>query len=128
MDTRKLTLGFARTRLAIGVALIVAPTLSARLWGGSGPGDPTTKLFVRTTGIREAAMGLGTEISAKSGERPADWLSMCAVVDFGDAVFSVLGRGRWTRKVIGASALGAAVVQLVLAQRFAEELGHDPRA
>lgn len=128
VDNRKLTLAIARTRLAIGVGLMATPALASWIWAGPGQTNSSVRLFARTTGIREIALGLGTEISMKAEQRPSDWLSMSALCDLADGTFGIIGRGPWTRKAISLTAFGVAAVQFSIAQQLAKELGDDPRA
>jgi len=128
VDNRQITLAIARTRIAIGVGLIVAPALASRIWAGPGQTNTAVRLFARTTGVREISLGLGTEIAAKSQQRPADWLSMCAISDLADGAVGMCGRGPGSRRAISVTAFAVAAAQLTLAQRLAKELGDDPRA
>jgi hypothetical protein len=86
------TMGWLRT--AVGAALIVAPKVPMRF---SGREEPTgaSVLLMRTIGIRDLVLGLGTVTSARSDEgRGGDdgvrrWTSMAMASDSIDTVVSV---------------------------------------
>ncbi|HEX3459680.1 MAG TPA: hypothetical protein VHT49_02145 [Acidimicrobiales bacterium] len=82
------TMGWLRT--AVGAALIVAPQVPMRL---SGREEPTgaSVLLMRTIGIRDLVLGLGTVTSARSNETGGvrRWTSMTLASDSIDTVVSV---------------------------------------
>jgi hypothetical protein len=128
VNPRRIALTIGRIRLAIGIGLLVVPGIAARVWGGAGTDSAGTRLFARTTGTREIALAIGTEISVKSQQRPADWLAMSAIADLGDGAISLATRrGPITRYLVGATALTTAVIEYGLARTFAADLGDDPR-
>ena len=59
------TMGWLRA--AVGVALIAAPGVPIRLAGREQP-TGASRLLMRTIGIRNLVLGLGTVAAARSGE------------------------------------------------------------
>jgi len=77
-------------RSFVGVALILAPRAPMRLSGREQPTGASV-LLMRTIGIRDLVLGLGTVLAAKSSE-PSDvvrWNSAALVSDSLDTVVSL---------------------------------------
>ncbi|MGZ8752870.1 MAG: hypothetical protein ACXW1S_07800 [Acidimicrobiia bacterium] len=120
LDTERAAVYLARARFGIGLALLAAPGVAARIWAGRACDGRGARLFARTTGVREAALGAGASIAIGQGRGGGDWVSMLAVSDAGDAVVSLLTPGLPVRaRLIGAFAAGSAVVHLKLARDLA---------
>jgi hypothetical protein len=104
-------------RAAVGVALIVAPEVPLRLPGRADPAAASV-LLMRTIGIRDLVLGLGTAAAGRSA-RDGDirrWISATAASDTLDAVASLASfRSIGKRDAIGAAllALGFAAGDLV---------------
>jgi hypothetical protein len=86
---RQETMGWLRT--AVGAALIVAPKVPMRF---SGREEPTgaSVLLMRTIGIRDLVLGLGTVTAARSNdgnEGVRRWTSMAMASDSIDTVVSL---------------------------------------
>jgi hypothetical protein len=81
-------------RAAVGVALIAAPAVPMRL---SGREEPTNAglLLMRTIGIRDLVLGLGTVAAARSPEVQdfRRWNSVTLASDSLDAIVSVASSG-----------------------------------
>jgi len=75
-------------RVSVGIALLVAPGAPLRMAGGDAP-DGAAVLLLRTIGIRDLVLGLGTVSAASSSVR-------------GDAV-------RWTTAAMASDALDTVV-------------------
>lgn len=75
-------------RATVGIALLVAPGAPLR-WAGGEATNGTARLLLRTIGIRDLVLGLGTVSAASSGVQ-------------GDAV-------RWTAAAMASDALDTAV-------------------
>ena len=104
-------------RAAVGVALIVAPEVPLRLPGREHP-TAASVLLMRTIGIRDLVLGLGTAAAGRSA-RDDDirrWISATAASDVLDAAASLASfRSIGKRDAIGAAllALGFAAGDLV---------------
>ena len=99
-------------RAAVGVALIAAPAAPMRL---SGREEPTSAglLLMRTIGIRDLVLGLGTVAAARSaGEQDfRRWNTAVLASDSLDAVVSVASfRSIGKRDACSAAALALAFV------------------
>jgi hypothetical protein len=79
-------------RAAVGIALIAAPGVPMRL---SGREEPTSAglLLMRTVGIRDLVLGLGTVAAARSGDvkDAGRWTSAALASDSLDAAASLVG-------------------------------------
>jgi len=104
------TMGWLRT--SVGVALIVAPGATMRLAGGEPP-TGATLLLMRTIGVRDLVLGLGTLASHRSGV-PGDarrWLVATTASDALDTVAGLAaGRTIGRRDSVGAAGLALAFV------------------
>jgi hypothetical protein len=104
------TMGWLRT--SVGVALIVAPGASMRLAGGEPP-TGADLLLMRTIGIRDLVLGLGTLASHISGgpEDARRWLAATTASDALDTVAGlVAGRAIGRRDSVFAAGLAFAFV------------------
>lgn len=123
-DPRRVATFLGRGRAGIGLAMILAPGSSGRSWIGPAGATPGARMFVRVAGIRDVALGLGTAIAAGQRRGGADWLSMCALCDAGDALFSLVTPGLPKRaRLLGVVLVAAVVGQLLVAQDLAVDEG-----
>ena len=121
-DPRRVAAYLGRGRVGIGLALILAPGVVGRSWIGPAGATPGARVFVRLTGIRDAVVGLGTTIAAGQRRGGADWLSMGAVCDAGDALVSLVTPGLPKRaRLLGVVVVAAAVGQFLVAQDLAAD-------
>jgi hypothetical protein len=99
-------------RAAVGAALIAAPAAPVRLAGQPRP-DGAGVLLMRTIGIRDLVVGLGTVTAARSGDaRDARrWTAAALASDSLDVAASLAG----LRSIGKRDALGAAVLALAFA-------------
>lgn len=81
-------MGWLRT--SVGIALFVAPSLPLR-WSGTEQPTGASLLLMRTIGIRDLVLGLGTVAAARSSDpRDADrWNSAALASDSLDTVVSL---------------------------------------
>ena len=86
MEARELALSNARGRMAVGVALLLAPGLIGRRWIGEQAGDPAVKVITRALGARDFALGLGAAIALDHGAPARGWLEAGALSDAVDLV------------------------------------------
>jgi hypothetical protein len=68
-------------RLAVGVWMVTAPKSVA------GDADPVVPMLIRTIGVRDIALGLGTLLSPRAGT--SRWVSMGMASDLLDVVTGV---------------------------------------
>ncbi len=104
-------------RAAVGVALIVAPEIPLRLPGREDP-TAATVLLMRTIGIRDLVLGLGTATAARCAAESdiRRWIAATGasdVLDFAASLASFRSIGK--RDAVGAAllALGFAAGDLV---------------
>ncbi|MCC5954109.1 MAG: hypothetical protein JJU45_18590 [Acidimicrobiia bacterium] len=118
MDHRQLLRLLASGRVVVGGALLAAPGLAGRSWVGDAAATPSTKIFARALGIRDAALGVAT-IEGLDHGRPVRTLTLlgvaCDAVDF--AATAVAARHIGLRRALPVMAVAgtAAAVGLVCA-------------
>jgi hypothetical protein len=112
MDTTLAARALATARIAVGLALFLAPRRLARPWLGSEADGRFVTAVVRGVGARDVAIGVGTLVALRSNEPIQDaerWLEAAIVGDVGDAVGTLLtGRPDRDRAMVIALAGGAA--------------------
>jgi hypothetical protein len=94
-------------RAAVGVALIAAPKVPMRLTGRKEP-DGADALLMRTIGIRDLVLGLGTTAAARSANATdaRRWTSAALASDSLDVAASLASyRSIGKRDSLGAAAL-----------------------
>lgn len=103
------SMGWARA--GVGAVLVVAPGWFLRLSGREAP-TPVSALLMRTIGIRDLVLGIGTVTAARRGDDELRrWTSVGLASDSLDVLASLA-----TRRSIGtAEALAAAAAALVFA-------------
>jgi hypothetical protein len=104
------TMGWLRA--AVGVALIAAPEVPLRLPGREDP-TAASVLLMRTIGIRDLVLGLGTVAAARSDGRSdvRRWIAATSASDALDAAASLASfRSIGKRDAIGAALLALAFV------------------
>jgi hypothetical protein len=121
------TMGWLRT--AVGIALIAAPGVPLRL---SGRAEPTGAglLLMRTIGIRDLVLGLGSVAAARSGDAGdiRRWSAVVLASDSLDAVVSLASfRSIGKRDSCAAGVLSAAFICGDLRARGAGRRGHGAR-
>jgi hypothetical protein len=120
LDTRRVATYLARARFGLGLAFCAAPSLVGRGWVGSHAESRGARTFARIAGVRDAALGAGAAISIAQGRGGGDWVSMLAVCDAGDALFSLLTPGLPARaRVVGICAAASGAAHLLLARELA---------
>jgi hypothetical protein len=99
-------------RAAVGIALIAAPGAPMRLSGWQDPAGADL-LLMRTIGIRDLVLGLGTVAAARSGEvrDVRRWTAMALASDSLDSAASVASfRSIGKRNSLSAAALALTFV------------------
>ncbi len=130
LDARQVALVLSRVRLGLGLGLLAAPGLLGRMSMGGDVRTPGAKAFVRTTGLRDFILGLGTVLALKDRSNPEHWLGMTAVTDAGDALITLLSRGvpRRARLTLVPGALAFAALEIKLSQQLADEAAAEEMA
>jgi hypothetical protein len=103
-------------RIGLGTTAMVAPTLVSRPWVGDAATEPATRLFARTMGGRDLALGIGAlRALAVSDDESRPWVALGGVADLVDAMATVVAFGQLPRRSrwgIMAVTLGAALVSI----------------
>lgn len=106
--------GLGLLRCAIGISALLAPSIPARPWVGQDEADRTSvRLFARTLGGRDLALGLGAMFAPKTGRGLSSWVTLGALADMGDFLATVAAfrkLPRWSRWLILVLTLGTALV------------------
>jgi hypothetical protein len=115
-------MGWLRT--SVGVALIIVPGAPVRLAGTESP-TATALLLMRTIGIRDLVLGLGTVTAARSNDQGDSrrWVQATLASDSLDSFVSLLALksiGRRDSLFAAAVALGFAFADLRLLQTASE--------
>lgn len=127
MDTRRLALYLSRTRVGLGIAMMLAPRATMWPWLGATTGGAVPGVLIRTLGARDFVLGAGAAIAVGEQRGAANWISMSALVDGADAVASLVTPGLPARaRIVGALAASSAVVHLALARELAREEAATP--
>ncbi len=103
--------GMGWLRTAVGVALIVAPGAPMRLAGTEPSG--ASLLLMRTIGVRDLVLGLGSVAAARSGSAADSrrWMSMVLASDSLDTVIGLASfRSIGKRDSVASAALAFAFV------------------
>lgn len=110
--------GIAAGRLAIGVALVAAPTPASRGWLGATAEEPAGQVAMRALGIRDAILGAITLHTLSHPEVGPRWVATCAVADAVDFGATVAARRGLPPQAAGVIALagGSAVAGFALAR------------
>jgi hypothetical protein len=120
MDNRQIATYLVRSRVGMGIALLLAPRLSLRLTLGSAADVPVTAPLGRIAGIRDVVLGAGGSISLGERRGGANWLSMGAVADGVDALVLLATPGLAKRaRLVGLGAAASAIAQMYLAKDLA---------
>lgn len=118
MDPRALARGLATARLALGLAMFVAPSRAVGAWLGEDAQRPGAKAAIRGLGARDVALAVGALVALRDdGAGASRWLEAGVLADGGDVTASLLaGEGvtRWLGVTAGG---GAAVAGLWLRDR-----------
>jgi hypothetical protein len=119
METIPVVNALAAGRVTIGTAALLAPRLVGRGWIGEPANDAAVTMFVRTTGVRDVAVGAATLRAAKyqQGMRTTLLLGVaCDAVDFA-VTLAAARRIGWRRALPVMAMAGSAVVTGLLLAR-----------
>lgn len=126
MDPALLARLLAGSRIAIGLALFVAPRQAARRWVGDVVDHAGTRMALRGLGARDVALGAGLLASLEAAGPTHRWLEAGAVADLADAAAVVIARDERPAGIVVATlgiAGGAAALGLWLRQRLTDGAG-----
>ncbi len=125
MELRRVALYITRTRVGVGLVILLAPRLTVGALYGTRPDDAGSQAAARMLGAREVALGAGGAIAVGERQQSAGWVSMIAIADGLDAVINLTSpRLGWRGRVIGAVAAASAAGHLALAKRLAVDHDH----
>jgi hypothetical protein len=111
VQARDLALSHARSRMALGAALVVAPRLAGPAWIGADANRPAVKVLARALGVRDLALGLGIAVALDRGAPVRGWLEGAALSDGVDLAATLLAgdaipqRSRWSIAAIAGGSL-----------------------
>ena len=94
MSTKRLEL-LARLiawgRIAIGLTALATPVVVAAPWVGDEAHRPAVRLFARTLGGRDLALGCGTlRALGRSDQEARAWVALAGMADAGDALATLV--------------------------------------
>ncbi len=120
-DRDTLVLAMCAARIAIGATALAAPPLMAGPWVGSGAKRADVKLLARAAGGRDLALGVGTLLAKRDGDKGdlRRWLWMGVLSDATDTLLTLTSYRRlprFGRFGVLASAGGATLVGAWLAR------------
>jgi uncharacterized protein YjeT (DUF2065 family) len=120
VDPRTAALAIARARVVVGLSLFALPGLAARTL--TSERSASANAILRMVGIRDIALGIGAITTVKEGTLDAEWVSMGALADAGDAIAALFIPAPPLRRMRNiAVAASSAVVGLALARHLADE-------
>jgi hypothetical protein len=90
VEARDLALSNARGRMAIGAALVLAPSLAGSMWIGRDAKSRAVKVLARGLGARDLALGLGVAVALDRGKPVRGWLEGAALADGVDLVATLV--------------------------------------
>ncbi|MGZ4678007.1 MAG: hypothetical protein ACXVJ7_10000 [Acidimicrobiia bacterium] len=123
MELRKIAIYVARTRVGMGIVMMVSPRLAFGPVYGPGASEPAGAALGRMMGAREAVLGAGAAIAAGERVGSANWMSMVALADGIDAVVNLTSRRLgWRGRALGVVAAVSSVGHLVFAKKLAAEV------
>jgi hypothetical protein len=119
-DPRVTALGIARARVCLGLAMVLAPSIAARVaFGGN---TRQARSLIRMLGVRDVVLGVGAITAVKEQTQDAEWVGMGAVSDGVDTVAILLGPGPLYRRLVNAStAASSAATGMLCARQIADE-------
>jgi hypothetical protein len=109
MEPRKLAMGYAVGRVALGAALLAAPRAVAGPWVGDDARRDGVQVTARAIGARDVGIGLGQLTAARRGFGAASWLRAGALADAVDCLATLQRRDALPLAgVVGVAAMAAA--------------------
>jgi hypothetical protein len=125
MEGRKVAVGLAGGRIAIGVLSLLAPGPLARTMTGRDGSGGGTSLFVTMVGARDLGLGLGMLSALDRGGPVRGWLEASALVDGIDVAACLLARHHVRTSVLP-GAVGLAATGALLSAWLSRQLDPVP--
>jgi hypothetical protein len=118
----RLLYGYGAARVAVGLAVLVAPGAATGPWLGRSATDPAIRSMVRLVGVRDALLGGGTAWAASAGHGAVGWALAGAAADCADLLVTVADRSRLPRsaRAVAALAAGGTATGLYIAWQAAQ--------
>jgi hypothetical protein len=121
MSARTILTALSAGRVFFGLVMLVAPRFIGERWLGAGGARPESAALMRVAGVRDAAIGVGGLLAARSETDPRPWLAGCAVADVTDAYATLTAKGvpasnKAPSIAVALGAAGAGVAGLLLAE------------
>ncbi len=107
-------------RVAIGAALFVFPSLSARVWLGQPAKGSVSRVTMRALGAREVVLGLGTLMALEGRGEPSAWIEAGALCDVADTYLVATSKGIPLPRRVASVAITAGAAYIAI--KVAEEL------
>jgi hypothetical protein len=121
MEAATLAMSLARSRIAIGLALVAVPGPAVRAIAADPKSVGLAPALGRMVGGRDIALGLGTVVALDHGAPVRGWLECAALADTVDCVATVIAREQMTprafRVTVGLTA-ASVILGVVLARRL----------
>src|SRR3954454_24040240 len=92
MNPRAIARQISLGRMGFGIAFMLAPSWAGGMWIGPDASRPGTKLFIRSLGARDFALGLGTLLAMRHDRPTRGWLEASGLCDFADLVVTIIAR------------------------------------
>jgi hypothetical protein len=94
MKASRWELVYGAFRACMGTALALTPRLPGRVWLGPGADSEAAAVPLRSLGLTDASIGLGTLWAIRKGRPVEPWLEAAVASDFGDLIASLADRRR----------------------------------
>ena len=107
MSARTMLATLSAGRTFFGLLMTLAPRFAAERWFGAGGTAAESVALMRVAGVRDAAMGVGGLLAARSGADPRPWLGGGVIADGTDVYATLKADG-----VPGSNKASAIVVAL----------------
>ncbi|MGQ0519621.1 MAG: hypothetical protein ACT4PX_00535 [Actinomycetota bacterium] len=118
-DARRYARLLSYGRIGLGVTAILAPRLPSAPWVGDAEARrPAVRLFARSLGARDVALGLGPVLAMRHGAPARGWMEAGGLADAGDLLGTLVSwrsLPRRSRPVLLAIIAGSLVVSRLLA-------------
>lgn len=112
-QARRLALGVAGARVALGISAMLAPDLVCRPWMGDEGRGPARRVLARALGGRDIALGVGAIMADRHDGHLRGWVEGGVVADTADATATLVAFGDLPAPgrllvLVGAAAVAAA--------------------